>query len=94
MEILSLNKTVTSSSSFLQLDPHQINYGYDHYLVDGLKNVNAVFATAYDDYPWATIDLHSLSIIKNVIVYNRADDYGVFGIWICRSLVFIVTCSF
>ena len=91
---MSLNKTVTSSSSWHQIESHHINYEYDHYLVDGLKNVNAVFSTAYDDYPWATIDLHRLSIIKNVIVYNRADGHGMFGIWIGRSLVSIATCSF
>ena len=77
---LKPEQDVTSSSSWLQIEPHQINFGYDHYLVDGLKNVKAAFSTAFDDYPWATIGLQSLSTIKNIIVYNRADLNGMFGI--------------
>ncbi|XP_052680018.1 uncharacterized protein LOC128160703 [Crassostrea angulata] len=75
-ENLSLNKSVTASSNFMDhfLD-HYLDFKWS-YLVDGITNAHGKFATWYEPYPWATIDLARYSIIKNVIIFNRVDDHG------------------
>ncbi|XP_052677045.1 uncharacterized protein LOC128158303 [Crassostrea angulata] len=73
-EILSLNKPVTASSNFEDYYP---NAGHKLiYLVDGIKNAPGKFHTYYEPYPWVTIDLEKYSIIRDVVMYNRADNHG------------------
>uniref|UniRef100_A0A8W8M3B6 F5/8 type C domain-containing protein n=1 Tax=Magallana gigas TaxID=29159 RepID=A0A8W8M3B6_MAGGI len=73
-EILSLNKPVTASSNYEDYYP---NAGHKLiYLVDGITNAPGKFHTYYEPYPWVTIDLENFSIIRDVVMYNRADDHG------------------
>lgn len=73
-EILSLNKPVTASSNYDDYNPyvgHKLIY-----LVDGITNAPGKFHTYFEPYPWVTIDLEKISIIRDVVMFNRADDYG------------------
>ncbi|XP_052676245.1 uncharacterized protein LOC128157693 [Crassostrea angulata] len=74
-ENLSLNKSVTASSNFIDHQTYDVELKWS-YLVDGITNAPGKFATYYEPYPWATIDLARYSIIKNVIIFNRVDDHG------------------
>ena len=73
---MSLNKPVTASSNYEDYYP---NAGHKLiYLVDGITNAPGKFHTYYEPYPWVTIDLEKFSIIRDVVMYNRADDHGRF----------------
>nr|XP_034306246.1 uncharacterized protein LOC117682554 [Crassostrea gigas] len=74
-ENLSLNKSVTASSNFMDHSSYQVELKWS-YLVDGITDAPGKFATFFEPYPWATIDLARYSIIKNVIIFNRVDDHG------------------
>ena len=47
-----------------------------------------MFSPAYDRKYWATNDLHRLCITKSGIIYNRADDCGIFSARFDFSYVF------
>uniref|UniRef100_A0A8W8LY88 F5/8 type C domain-containing protein n=1 Tax=Magallana gigas TaxID=29159 RepID=A0A8W8LY88_MAGGI len=73
-EILSLNKPVSASSNYEDYYP---NAGHKLiYLVDGITNAPGKFHTYFEPYPWVTIDLEKYNIIRDVVMYNRADDHG------------------
>ena len=44
----------------------------------GVRDFNLLFHTSYELYPWMTITLGRLSIVKSVTLYNRVDNYGKF----------------
>ncbi|XP_062607779.1 uncharacterized protein LOC134269594 [Saccostrea cucullata] len=35
-----------------------------------------LFHSDFELYPWLTVDLGALSIVKNVVLYTRSDDHG------------------
>nr|XP_034306245.1 uncharacterized protein LOC109618795 isoform X3 [Crassostrea gigas] len=43
---------------------------------DGITNAPGKFHTYFEPYPWVTIDLEKISIIRDVVMFNRGDDYG------------------
>jgi hypothetical protein len=50
--------------------------------VDGRTHVTdftLLFHTSFELYPWMTVTLGRLSIVKSVTLYNRVDDHGKFG---------------
>jgi hypothetical protein len=72
---LALGKKVLGSSLFKDFLSNETW----HNAVDGLKNVtdlNLLFATDYEFYPWLTVTLERLSFVKSVTLYNRADEHG------------------
>lgn len=74
-ENLSLNKSVTASSNVMDHYLYQVDFKWS-FLVDGITSAPGKYATYYEHYPLATIDLARYSIIKNVIIFNHVDDYG------------------
>jgi hypothetical protein len=72
---LALGKEVLGSST---------GEGGQHWgnAVDGrthVTNFYLLFHTSFELYPWLTVTLERLSIVKSVTLYNRADGYGKFG---------------
>ncbi|XP_062596790.1 uncharacterized protein LOC134258272 [Saccostrea cucullata] len=71
---LALGKTVSGSSLF-PFPP----YSNVSHAVDGrteFTDISLLFHTDFELYPWLTVDLGTLSIVKNVILYTRSDDHG------------------
>jgi hypothetical protein len=71
---LALGKEVVGSSVFKLLQSKSWENA-----VDGQTHVTdwkLLFVTDYELYPWLTVNLGRLSIVKSVTLYNRADDHG------------------
>nr|XP_022301627.1 uncharacterized protein LOC111109697 isoform X2 [Crassostrea virginica] len=72
---LALGKAVFGSSNFYHW---YVGEGWEN-AVDGLTNVREwkkLFHTAYELYPWLSIALGRLALVRSVTVYNRVDNYG------------------
>jgi hypothetical protein len=72
---LALGKKVVGSSLFRIF---QSNESWQN-AVDGqtqVTDVNVLFHTEYELYPWLTVILERLSLVKSVTLYNRADNHG------------------
>ncbi|XP_048742430.2 uncharacterized protein LOC125655933 [Ostrea edulis] len=72
---LALGKAVFGSSN--QKGTYT-NKGWQN-VVDGRTRVtdfNLLFHTSYELYPWLTVTLGRLSIVKSITIYNRIDGYG------------------
>ncbi|XP_048743257.2 uncharacterized protein LOC125656707, partial [Ostrea edulis] len=67
---LALGKPV-SGSSLLQ----RYNVAWE-YAIDGRTHSNLLFHTGYELYPWLTVTLGGLSIVKSMTLYNRNDENG------------------
>ncbi|XP_055999385.1 uncharacterized protein LOC130047822, partial [Ostrea edulis] len=70
---LALGKPVSGSS----LDQRfKVKF---EYAVDGRTRVtdpNLLFHTSFELYPWLTVALGRLSIVKSITIYNRNDGHG------------------
>jgi hypothetical protein len=76
---LALGKAVFASSN---QNGDYSNKGFQN-VVDGRTGVTdfkLLFHTSYELYPWMTITLGRLSIVKSVTIYNRVDNHGKFSI--------------
>nr|XP_022296792.1 prion-like-(Q/N-rich) domain-bearing protein 25 isoform X2 [Crassostrea virginica] len=72
---LALGKPVFASSNFYSWYDGE---GWEN-AVDGLTNITEwkkLFHTGYEVYPWLSIVLGRLALVRSVTVYNRVDNYG------------------
>ncbi|XP_048780980.2 uncharacterized protein LOC125683652 [Ostrea edulis] len=72
---LALGKTVFASSNFFGA---YTNKGWQN-VVDGRTRVadfNLLFHTSFELYPWLTVTLGRLSIVKSITIYNRIHGNG------------------
>jgi hypothetical protein len=69
---LALGKTVLGSSFYGSFSSNEVWKN----AVDGQTSDNKLFITDYELYPWLTVTLGRLSIVKSVTLYNRKDVNG------------------
>lgn len=61
--------------------------------VDGrtkVRDFNLIFHTGFELYPWLSIALGGVGLVKNITLYNRIDNYGnslLFSQFLCFSNV-------
>lgn len=86
---LALGKAVFGSST---IPSRKATEGWEN-AVDGrtkVRDFNLIFHTGFELYPWLSIALGGVGLIKNITLYNRIDNYGnslLFSQFLCFSNV-------
>uniref|UniRef100_K1QVL9 Uncharacterized protein n=1 Tax=Magallana gigas TaxID=29159 RepID=K1QVL9_MAGGI len=72
---LALGKAVFGSST---IPSRKATEGWEN-AVDGrtkVRDFNLIFHTGFELYPWLSIALGGVGLVKNITLYNRIDNYG------------------
>lgn len=72
---MALGKAVFGSST---MPGRKATEGWEN-AVDGrtrVRDFNLIFHTGFELYPWLSIALGGVGLVKNITLYNRIDNYG------------------
>lgn len=84
---LAIGKAVFGSSTF----PNRMaTEGWEN-AVDGrtkVRDFNLLFHTGFELYPWLSIALGEVGLVRNITLYNRVDNHGKSLLYLLNFFVF------